>query len=111
MLASRCWLAAAVALVKLGEKEQLSLVLDTLEDSNSVTRYQAIGYIGKMQSRELLPHLIALLDDPEDEVVFYSLKAIGKLAEPQLFPRLAELTLSEHPSVRYQADICPQALP
>ncbi|GJL77933.1 MAG: hypothetical protein NPINA01_09220 [Nitrospinaceae bacterium] len=104
-------MAAAAALYKLGEKEHLSLLLEMSRDSNSISRYQAIGYLGKIRTEEMLPHLTALLDDREDEVVFYSLKAIGPLARPDIFPQLTKLTLSNNPSIRYQAVLIMGHLP
>ncbi len=96
-------LAAAAALVKLGEKEYLPRVLKVASDPNALERYQAIGYLGTMPREKSLPALMALLVDEEAETVYYSLQALGKRVPKEMTPRLNKLTQSENPSVRTQA--------
>ena len=58
-------LAASAGLVKLGKKNYLEGVLDPLTHPIPDRRYQAIGHLGKIGSKEVLPHLVKLLDHSE----------------------------------------------
>jgi len=58
-------LAASSGLVKHGEKKYLADVLDPLTHPIPDRRYQAIGYLGKIGTSEVLPHLAKLFDHDE----------------------------------------------
>ena len=94
-------LAAAASLYRLGEKN--SVILDTLRGTDATLRYQAIGYLGKIGTVEVMPYLVRTLDDPDEEIVFYSLQAIGDKGGIVPFSRLRDLVGSRNPSIRYQA--------
>jgi HEAT repeat protein len=96
-------LAASAGLVKLGEKKYMKEVLDPLTHPIPDRRYQAIGYLGKIGSNEVLPHLVKLFDHSETEMVFYSLKALEGKATLDMLPKLKVLAKHINPSVRQAA--------
>jgi HEAT repeat protein len=96
-------LAASAGLVKLGEKKYMKEVLDPLTHPIPDRRYQAIGYLGKIGSNEVLPHLVKLFDHSETEMVFYSLKALEGKATLDMLPKLKVLAKHTNPSVRQAA--------
>ncbi len=96
-------LSTAAALIKMGETDKYEFILEPLKRSDSIYIYHAIGYLGKIGSKEARSHLIPLLDNPEVEIVFYGLKAIGKNVRADMIPRLTELSHSKNPSIRHQA--------
>ena len=104
-------LAAAAALVRLGEKQYLDNILKAARDPNALERYQAIGYLGKMPAEKSLHVLMPLLENDEEDTVYYSLKAMGKKVPRKMAPLLNKLTHSENPSVRYQAVLLMGYLP
>jgi HEAT repeat protein len=96
-------LAATFALYRLGEKNYLSKITDSLTSGDVVNRYQAISYLGEIGSDEVIEHLANLFDDERGEVTAFSLKAIGKNAKIEMLSKLKKLVLSPNPSVRRNA--------
>jgi len=96
-------LSASAALIKMGETDKYKYLLEPLKQSDSVYIYHAIGYLGKIGSKEARSHLMPLLDNAEVEIVFYGLKAIGENVRADMIPRLTELSRSPNPSIRHQA--------
>jgi HEAT repeat protein len=96
-------LAASSGLVKQGEEKYLADVLDPLTHPIPDRRYQAIGYLGKIGTEEVLPHLAKLFDHAEPEMVFYSLKAVEGKTTAGMLPKLRELIKRDSASVRYAA--------
>jgi len=96
-------LAASSGLVKHGEKKYLADVLDPLTHPIPDRRYQAIGYLGKIGTSEVLPHLAKLFDHDEPEMVFYSLKAVEGKTTADMLPKLRQLIKRDNASVRYAA--------
>jgi HEAT repeat protein len=96
-------LSASAALIKMGETDKYEYLLEPLKRSDSVYIYHAIGYLGKIGSKEARSYLIPLLDNAEVEIVFYGLKAIGANVRSDMIPRLTELSRSPNPSIRHQA--------
>ncbi len=96
-------MAASSGLVKHGEKKYLADVLDPLTHPIPDRRYQAIGYLGKIGTEEVLPHLAKLFDHAEPEMVFYSLKAVEGKTTADMLPKLRELIKRDNSSVRYAA--------
>ena len=104
-------LAAAFALYQLGELDYLEEIVDSLRGGDVVNRYQAISYLGKIDTEKSLGHLVRLLDEKEDEIVSYSLKAIGKRADIELLRPLERLSRHANPRVRQQAVLVMGYLP
>ncbi len=104
-------LAAAAGLVKLGKTSYLEGVLDPLTHPIPDRRYQAIGHLGKIGSKEVLPHLEKLLDHSESEMVFYSLKAIEGKATLEMLPKLRKLSKHKNPSIRHAAAMAMSNIP
>jgi HEAT repeat protein len=96
-------MAASSGLVKHGEGKYLSDVLGPLTHPIPDRRYQAIGYLGKIGTQEVLPHLAKLFDHAEPEMVFYSLKAVEGKSTADMLPKLRELIKRDNASVRYAA--------
>ena len=96
-------MAASSGLVKHGEKKYLEDVLDPLTHPIPDRRYQAIWYLGKIGTAEVLPYLAELLDHAEPEMVFYSLKALEGKSTPDMLPKLKALIQRDDASVRYAA--------
>jgi len=96
-------MAASSGLVKHGEGKYLADVLEPLTHPIPDRRYQAIGYLGKIGTEEVLPHLSKLFDHEEPEMVFYSLKAVEGKATPDMLPKLRELIKRDNASVRQAA--------
>ncbi|MBT3365677.1 MAG: HEAT repeat domain-containing protein [Nitrospina sp.] len=96
-------MAASSGLVKHGEGKYLEDVLEPLTHPVPDRRYQAIGYLGKIGTQEVLPHLAKLFDHTEPEMVFYSLKAVEGMTTPDMLPKLRELIQHDNSSVRYAA--------
>jgi HEAT repeat protein len=96
-------MAASSGLVKRGEDKYLEEVLESLTHPIPVRRYQAIGYLGKIGTEEILPHLSKLFDHAEPEMVFYSLKAVEGKTTPEMLPKLRELISADYPSIRQAA--------
>ena len=96
-------MAASSGLVKRGEGKYLEDVLKPLTHPIPDRRYQAIGYLGKIGSEEVLPHLSKLFDHAEPEMVFYSLKAVEGKTTPDMLPKLRELILLDNASIRQAA--------
>jgi len=96
-------IAAAAALVRLGEKSHLALIEDALTGRRFGERYQALGHLGKIGSPEALALIVDRLADPEDETVYYSLKSLDGRASPAMAPKLLKLVHHKNPSVRSQA--------
>mgnify|MGYP001596086446 FL=1 len=96
-------LAASAGLVKLGKKNYMKEVLDPLTHPIPDRRYQAIGHLGKIGSKEVLPHLVKLFDHSEAEMIFYSLKALEGKATLDMLPKLNALAKHTNPSVRQAA--------
>lgn len=96
-------LAASAGLVKLGETSYMKEVLDPLTHPIPDRRYQAIGHLGKIGSKEVLPHLVKLFDHSEPEMIFYSLKAVEGKATLAMLPKLRELAKHTNSSVRQAA--------
>ncbi|MBT3921647.1 MAG: HEAT repeat domain-containing protein [Nitrospina sp.] len=96
-------MAASSGLVKHGETKYLEEVLEPLTHPIPDRRYQAIGYLGKIGTQDVLPHLEKLFDHAEPEMVFYSLKAMEGKSTPDMLPKLRELIKSDNSSVRYAA--------
>ena len=96
-------LAASAGLVKLGEIEYMEEVLDPLTHPIPDRRYQAIGHLGKIGGKKVLPHLIKLFDHSEPEMIFYSLKALEGKATPEMLPKLRELVKHPNSSIRQAA--------
>ena len=96
-------MAASSGLVKHGEGKYLEDVLEPLTHPIPDRRYQAIGYLGKIGTPEVLPHLQKLFDHAEPEMVFYSLKALEGKTTADMLPKLKELAKRENSSVRYAA--------
>jgi len=96
-------MAASSGLVKHGEGKYLADVLDPLTHPIPDRRYQAIGYLGKIGTEEVLPHLAKLFDHAEPEMVFYSLKAVEGKTTAGMLPKLRELIKRDSASVRYAA--------
>jgi HEAT repeat protein len=93
-------LAASAGLVKLGEEKYMKEVLDPLTHPIPDRRYQAIGHLGKIGSKKVLPHLVNLFDHSETEMIFYSLKALEGKATLDMLPKLKALAKHTNPSVR-----------
>ena len=68
-------------------------------------RYQAIGHLGKIGGKKVLPHLVKLLDHSEPEMIFYSLKALEGKATPEMLPKLKELAKHSNSSIRQAAAV------
>jgi HEAT repeat protein len=96
-------MAASSGLVKHGEGKYLADVLEPLTHPIPDRRYQAIGYLGKIGTEEVLPHLAKLFDHAEPEMVFYSLKAVEGKTTADMLPKLRELIKGDNPSIRYAA--------
>ena len=96
-------MAASSGLVKQGEEKYLADVLDPLTHPIPDRRYQAIGYLGKIGTSEVLPHLAKLFDHDEPEMVFYSLKAVEGKTTAEMLPKLRQLIKRDNASVRYAA--------
>lgn len=96
-------MAASSGLVKHGEGKYLEDVLEPLTHPIPDRRYQAIGYLGKIGTQEVLPHLAKLFDHAEPEMVFYSLKALEGKSTPDMLPKLKELVQRDNASIRYAA--------
>ena len=96
-------MAASSGLVKRGEGKYLADVLDPLTHPIPDRRYQAIGYLGKIGNKDVLPHLAKLFDHAEPEMVYYSLKAVEDKAMPSMLPKLRELIKRDNPSIRQAA--------
>jgi HEAT repeat protein len=96
-------MAASSGLVKHGEGKYLADVLDPLTHPIPDRRYQAIGYLGKIGTEEVLPHLAKLFDHAEPEMVYYSLKAVEGKATLDMLPKLRELIKRDNASIRQAA--------
>jgi len=104
-------LAASASLVKLGEISYLEGVLDPLTHPIPDRRYQAIGHLGKIGSKEVIPYLVKLLDHSEPEMIFYSLKAIEGKTTLDMLPKLRKLSKHQNPSVRHAAAMAMSNIP
>jgi HEAT repeat protein len=96
-------MAASSGLVKSGEGEYLTDVLNSLTHPIPDRRYQAIGYLGKIGTEAVLPHLYKLFDHAETEMVFYSLKAVEGKTTPDMLPKLRKLIHRDNASIRQAA--------
>lgn len=104
-------LAAAYALVRLGEEQYLGEVTGSVRGGNVVHRFQAITYLGKIGGDASLKQLKELLQSDEEQVLSAALKAIGERANMELFRPLVKLGLHRSPLVRRNAVLALGYLP
>jgi len=104
-------LAAAYALVRLGEKEYFVELIRAVKSGDIVHRFQAITYLGKIGDDVSLRQLKDLLESDEEQVLSASLKSLGERADMELFRPLVKLSLHESPTVRRNAVLALGYLP
>lgn len=104
-------LAAAYALVRLGEEKYMGEVTGSAQGGNVVHRFQAITYLGKIGGDASLTQLKELLQSDEEQVLSAALKAIGDRASMELFRPLVKLGLHRSPLVRRNAVLALGYLP
>jgi HEAT repeat protein len=96
-------LAAAYALVQLGEKQYFSELTGAVKGGDTLNRFQAISYLGKIGDEASLNLLKDLLESDDEQVLSASLKALGERADMELFRPLVKLSLHNSPTVRRNA--------
>lgn len=104
-------LAAAYALVRLGEGEYFDELLRAVKSGDTIHRFQAITYLGKVGDDASLHQLRDLLESDEEQVLSASLKSLGEKAEMESFRTLVKLSLHESPVVRRNAVLAMSYLP
>ena len=104
-------LAAAYALVGLGEEEYFSELTRAVKSGDIVHRFQAITYLGMIADDASLRQLKDLLESNEEQVLSASLKSIGEQADMELFRPLVKLSLHKSPTVRRNAVLALGYLP
>ncbi len=104
-------LAAAYALVRLGEKPYFSDLAGAVKGGNVVHRFQAVSYLGKIGDEVSMNLLKELLEEDEEQVLSAALKAIGEKADMELFRPLVKLSLHASPLVRRNAVLALGVLP
>jgi len=105
-------LAAAYALFRLGKTGQFDTVQKAAEGGDAVQRYQAITYLGRIETQPAFTRLVELLEqETEDEILIYTLKALdSRVGIEQLRP-LERLLIHANPRVRQQAVVAMGRLP
>jgi HEAT repeat protein len=96
-------LAAAYALVQLGEKQYFSELTGAVKGGDTLNRFQAISYLGKIGDEASLNLLKDLLESDDEQVLSASLKALGERADMELYRPLVKLSLHNSPTVRRNA--------
>ncbi len=104
-------LAAAYALVRLGEKPYFSDLAGAVKGGNVVHRFQAVSYLGKIGDEASMGLLKELLEEDEEQVLSAALKSIGEKADMELFRPLVKLSLHASPRVRRNAVLALGYLP
>jgi len=104
-------LAAAYALVRLGEKQYFGELTRAVKGGDIVHRFQAITYLGKIGDDVSLRLLKDLLESDEEQVLSASLKSLGERADMELFRPLVKLSLHSSPTVRRNAVLALGYLP
>ncbi len=104
-------LAAAYALVRLGETQYFGELTRAVNGGDIVHRYQAITYLGKIGDEASLRQLKDLLGSDEEQVLSTSLRALGERADMELFRPLVKLSLHASPTVRRNAVLALGYLP
>jgi HEAT repeat protein len=104
-------LAAAYSLFQLGEKQYFSELTRAIKGGDTVHRFQAITYLGKVGDDASLRLLKDLLESDEEQVLSASLKSLGERADMELFRPLVKLSLHKNPIVRRNAVLTMGYLP
>ena len=104
-------LAAAYALVRLGDEEHLGEITGSVHGGNVVHRFQAITYLGKIPLKQARQLLRELLESNDEQVLSAALKAIGDQADMELFRPLVQLGLHSSSLVRRNAVLALGYLP
>jgi HEAT repeat protein len=104
-------LAAAYSLFQLGEKQYFSELTRAIKGGDTVHRFQAITYLGKVGDDASLRLLKDLLESDEEQVLSASLKSLGERADMELFRPLVKLSLHKSPTVRRNAVLTMGYLP
>jgi len=104
-------LAAAYTLVRLGDDQYSSELTRAVKGGDTIHRFQAITYLGKIGDADSLRLLKSLLESDEEQVLSASLKSLGDQANMELFRPLAKLSLHESPTVRRNAVLAMGYLP
>ncbi len=104
-------LAAAYALVRLGEEEYFSELTGAVKGGDILHRFQAITYLGKIGDDVSLRLLKDLLESEEEQVLSASLKSLGERADMEQFRPLVKLSLHKSPMVRRNAVLALGYLP
>jgi HEAT repeat protein len=83
-------MAAAYALYKLGDKEQLKTIGDFISSNDLQVRANAALLLGKCGSRESLKLLYAALSakDSDDKIRFQCVESIARLGDEKIYPKL-----------------------
>lgn len=105
-------LAAAYALFRLGDAEQFDTVRRAADGGDAVQRYQAITYLGRIETPPAFARLTELLEkETEDEILIYTLKALESRVEIEQLRPLERLLVHKNPRVRQQAVVVMGRLP
>lgn len=85
-------------LAKLSDTQYLPAFLDAFQtEENSANKREVVSGIGRMRSRDTIPHLFDLLDDPNPEIVLQAVRALLVFKKDEhIAKRLRRLT--QHPN-------------
>jgi len=95
-------IAAAYAMVKLGQPEYLQVLRKATMSQDQTVRANAVLLLGKCKDREALRYLYTALraQDSEDKVIYQAAEAIARLGDERIYPKLWTMLISAHWDVR-----------